>query len=111
MPLTQRRLRPAILVPVLAATLLAGGCQSYLDDSTMRTPGEATDDVSILTVVKARLVGDSEIRGLRINVDVSRAVVTLTGEVRSEAERKRAIEIAKEVPSVARVVDALIVRD
>ena len=90
--------------------LVVAGCQTYLDDAASRTPGEVTDDLTIHTMIKTRLLRDDEVRGLRINVDVNKGVVTLSGKVRSEAERQRAVEVATEVPNVARVVDNLVVR-
>lgn len=89
--------------------LVVAGCQTYLDDASSRTPGEVTDDLTIHTVIKTRLVRDEEVRGLRINVDVNKGVVTLSGKVRSEAERQRAVEVAAGIPNVARVVDNLVV--
>jgi len=99
-------------IAVLAIVFLFGvaGCQTYLDDAASRTPGEVTDDLTIHTLIKTRLLRDEEVRGLRINVDVSKGVVTLSGKVRSEAERQRAIEVAAAIPSVVRVVDNLVVR-
>lgn len=97
----------------LAIMLLLGvaGCRTYLDDAASRTPGEVTDDLTIHTVIKTRLLRDDDVRGLRINVDVNKGVVTLSGKVRSEAERQRAVEVASAIPSVVRVVDNLVVRN
>lgn len=89
--------------------LVVAGCQTYLDDAASRTPGEVTDDLAIHTMIKTRLLRDDEVRGLRINVDVSKGVVTLSGKVRSEAERQRAVAVAAGIPNVARVVDNLVV--
>lgn len=89
--------------------LVVAGCQTYLDDAASRTPGEVTDDLTIHTMIKTRLLRDDEVRGLRINVDVNKGVVTLSGKVRSEAERQRAVEVATGIPSVVRVVDNLVV--
>ena len=90
--------------------LVVAGCQTYLDDAASRTPGEVTDDLTIHTVVKTRLLRDDDVRGLRINVDVNNGVVTLSGRIRSEAERQRAVEVATGIPNVVRVVDNLVVR-
>ena len=89
--------------------LVVAGCQTYLDDAASRTPGEVTDDLTIHTVVKTRLLRDDDVRGLRINVDVNKGVVTLSGTIRSEAERQRAVEVATGIPNVVRVVDNLVV--
>ena len=89
----------------LAAPL--GGCERYLEESASRTVGELADDAAIDMIVKRRLIAAREIRGMRIKVEVNKGVVTLTGEVRSEEERKRALEIAAGVPNVTEVVDQL----
>ena len=106
--------RRSTVTVVVVATILSlatafslGGCKNYLDESTDRTVGEFTDDATIALIVKKRLIGDRDVRGLRINVEVNRSVVTLIGKVRSEEERKRALAIASGVANVARVVDQL----
>ena len=100
------RTTSAVLTAVVCLAWLAG-CESYLEDSPARTVGELTDDATIQLIVKKRLVGARDIRGMRINVEVHRGVVTLIGKVRSEDERQRAVEIAAAVPNVAKVVDQL----
>ena len=94
----------AIAIPLGAAL---GGCENYLEESPARTVGEFTDDTTIHMIVKRRLIGAREVRGMRINVEVNRGIVTLIGKVRTEEERKRALEIAASVPNVAKVVDQL----
>ncbi|MDE0659488.1 MAG: BON domain-containing protein [Gammaproteobacteria bacterium] len=94
----------ALSIPV-GATL--GGCENYLEESSARTVGEFTDDATIQLIVKRRLIAAEDVRGMRINVEVNKSVVTLTGRVRTENEHKRAIEIAAGVPNVAKVVDQL----
>ena len=84
-----------------------GACQNYAEGTETRTVGQFTDDATIQLLVKKRLIGDPDVRGMRINVEVNRRVVELIGEVASEAERKRALEIASLVPNVERVVDRL----
>ena len=91
-------------IPV-AATL--GGCENYLEESTSRTVGEFTDDATIQLIVKRRLIAARDVRGMPINVEVNKGIVTLIGEIRTEEERKRALEIAAGVPNVADVVDQL----
>ncbi len=104
-----RRLRPvlALAIALSIPAVALGGCQNYLEDSGARTVGEFTDDATIQLIVKRRLIAAEDVRGMRINVDVTRGVVTLIGKVRTEDERKRALEIAARVPNVAKVVDRL----
>lgn len=69
-------------------------------------------DAKISTVVKSRLLFDSEVSGTDIDVDVENRVVTLDGEVKSEAEKTLAITIAENAEDVKDVNDELrIVRD
>lgn len=74
------------------------------------TSAELTD-AKIATVVKSRLLMDSDISGLDIDVDVKDSEVTLKGTVGSEAERALAIEIAKNASEVKAVDDQLTVVD
>ena len=102
---TARRCIATVLTLLLASTL--GACQNYAEGDQARTVGQFTDDATIQLLVKKRLIGDPDVNGVRINVDVNRRVVELIGKVKSEAERKRALEIASLVPNVERVVDRL----
>lgn len=72
---------------LLAATL--GACQNYAEGAETRTVGQFTDDATIQLLVKKRLIGDPDVRGVRINVEVNRRVVELIGKVRSEASTLR----------------------
>ncbi|MCY3622523.1 MAG: BON domain-containing protein [Gammaproteobacteria bacterium] len=94
----------AFTIPLAGAL---GGCENYLEESTSRTVGEFTDDTTIHMIVKRRLIAAEDVRGMRINVEVDKGIVTLIGKVRSEEERKRALEIAAGVPNVAKVVNQL----
>ena len=64
-------------------------------------------DAKIATVIKARLLMDTDISGFDIDVDVENGNVTLTGDVDSDAERDLAIEIAKNASDVKDVEDNL----
>ncbi|MDR6984956.1 Osmotically-inducible protein OsmY, contains BON domain [Rheinheimera pacifica] len=69
--------------------------------------GSALKDAKIATVVKTRLLFESEVSGTSINVDAENGVVTLHGEVDSDAEKDLAVAIAKNTSDVSRVVDKL----
>lgn len=73
-------------------------------------PGEVlTADPNLTAQVKTRLLTDPDVAGLRIDVDTRDQVVTLTGTVRTEAEKSRALQLAREVEGVTRVTDRLTV--
>ena len=102
-----RRFRATAAVALLA---LASGCNTYLEDSESRTPGEMTDDVAIHAILKTRLLRDPDVGGLRVNVDVDKGVVRLYGYVGSEAERDRAQTLAAQTRGVQRVENRLQVK-
>src|SRR5262245_763191 len=56
-----------------------------------RTLGERLDDASITANVKGALLDDPSVKGLKIDVDTRDGVVFLTGSVRSETEKDKAI--------------------
>jgi osmotically-inducible protein OsmY len=72
--------------------------------------GEALDDGSITVAVKAKLVADPDVSGLKIDVDTDHGVVTLSGQLKSEAQRDEAVRLARETDGVKDVKDKLTVR-
>jgi osmotically-inducible protein OsmY len=71
---------------------------------------DVTTDASITAAVKTKLLGDTAVRGLKIDVDTKDNVVTLTGTVRSAAEKAEAIRLAKTTTGVKSVVDKLTIQ-
>ena len=69
--------------------------------------GEVITDAWITTRVKSKFIGEDLLKDSDINVDTNDHVVTLKGTVISAAGRARAVEQAKEVEGVRRVVDQL----
>ena len=72
--------------------------------------GEEITDDSITTAVKTKFLADSKVAGLKINVDTDKHVVTLTGTVKSAAEKAEAIRLAKTTTGVHKVVDKLTIQ-
>lgn len=66
-------------------------------------------DAKVATVVKTRLLFESEVSGTAIDVDVKNGVVMLKGEVDSDAEKDLAEAIAKKTKDVKRVDNQLTV--
>ena len=64
-------------------------------------------DAKIATVIKTRLLLESELSGTDINVDVSQGVVKLAGTVRNPSERELAVAIAKNTADVSDVKSEL----
>jgi hyperosmotically inducible protein len=67
-------------------------------------------DAAITASVKTKLLADTTVGGLRIDVDTRDSVVTLKGTVGSEAERAKAVEIASKTDNVTSVNDQLTVK-
>lgn len=65
-------------------------------------------DMDLNDDVRARLRTDGELSGFRIDVDVRNGIVYLKGTVSARA-RKHAMHLAKEVSSVAAVIDQMTV--
>jgi hyperosmotically inducible protein len=57
--------------------------------------------------VKSKLLADPDTSGLRIDVDTKDSMVTLTGTVRTEAEKTEALAIARNTEGVKNVTDRL----
>ena len=93
-------IRVAVLLVVLFAVT---GCQAM----TGRTAGRNIDDLTITASVKARLVADKLSNLTRIDVDTVNAVVSLTGLVESEFEKRRAEDVASLVDGVEQIVNNL----
>jgi osmotically-inducible protein OsmY len=69
--------------------------------------GCSYSDSGLTTSVKTKLAADDTVKALNINVDTKDRVVTLKGEVRTEAEEAKAIQIARSTAGVTDVVDQL----
>jgi hyperosmotically inducible protein len=80
--------------------------QKKAGDAAEKT-GDAITDAALTTKVKTKFLADTDISGLKIDVDTKDHVVTLTGTVPSAAEKRRAVAVAKETDGVKSVVDHL----
>jgi osmotically-inducible protein OsmY len=67
-------------------------------------------DGSLTAKIKAKMSLDDTVKALDLNVDTAGGVVTVKGVVRSEAERVRALQLARETDGVTRVIDQIQVR-
>ena len=72
-----------------------------------KTVGETIDDSTVTTRVKTAMLNDEQVGGLRIDVDTFKGVVTLSGRVKSQSEREKAVALARQTPGVVQVKDAL----
>jgi osmotically-inducible protein OsmY len=72
-----------------------------------KTVGQAIDDTTITTRVKTSMLNDPAVGGLRIDVDTFKGAVTLSGRVKSQAEKEQAMTLARRVTGVTEVKDNL----
>jgi osmotically-inducible protein OsmY len=72
-----------------------------------KTVGETVDDATITARVKTALVNDPQVGGLKIDVDTTLGVVTMSGIVKSRGEEQRAVQIARGTPGVKDVKSTL----
>jgi hyperosmotically inducible periplasmic protein len=69
--------------------------------------GNDISDAWITTKVQSKYYVDTDVRGLNIDVTTNGGVVTLTGKVATEAERNKALALAKSTDGVKQVIDKL----
>lgn len=89
-----------------------GGVKSVRNNLQIgdKTWGESFNDTWLGSKIKSKLVAEPEIRSLNIDVDVHKGIVTLTGVVGSNYQKKRAMAIARATEGTRRVVDNLRVK-
>lgn len=69
--------------------------------------GGVIGDAAITSAVKTKFLGDTNVPGLKIDVDTKDGVVTLTGNVPTSSEKERALQLARDTTGVKRVIDQL----
>jgi hyperosmotically inducible periplasmic protein len=97
--------------PLALIVGLSLGCSSATTE-----PGESRESRTFSTTVhdgfttasvKMSLAFEPGVRAMDVHVDTNRGKVTLTGEVRSEAERQLAVKVTEDVSGVKEVVDRI----
>jgi osmotically-inducible protein OsmY len=69
--------------------------------------GDAVRDASLTTKITAKMALDDAVKARTINVTTDGSTVTLEGRVHSQAERERAVRLARETEGVTQVIDRL----
>jgi osmotically-inducible protein OsmY len=118
------RVENQLLVDLSAPTGTSGAMKSTVKEGAEKTKegaekvadktkeglsktGEVITDAWITTRVHSKFVGEDLLKDSDINVDTADHIVTLKGTVMSAAARARAVEQAKEVEGVHKVIDRL----
>lgn len=87
-----------LVLAVILATVL--GCAST---SKQEGTGEYLDDSVITTKVKAAVFNEPSLKSAEINVETFKGVVQLSGFVSTEADIRKAVEVARSVKGVTSV--------
>ncbi len=69
----------------------------------------ALADGTLTAKIKAKMALDDVVKARTLNVDTLHSVVTLSGTVRSGAERERALQLARETEGVRQVIDRVVI--
>jgi hyperosmotically inducible protein len=94
-----RKVRAWRIVMLVLLPLLLSACG--------RSIGETIDDATITARVKTALLNDPQVAGLKIDVDTTLGVVTMSGIVRTSGEEQRAIQLARGISGVKDVKSTL----
>ena len=105
------RIQNNTLMAAALSLLIAGGSAVASDDpQTRKAAGndagdseQPVGDTWITTKVKASLLADEDVAGLEIDVETVNGVVTLKGNVESEAQVEEAKRIASNIEGVTDV--------
>ena len=102
-------MKKLIMACMVAASL--SGCAGMMggQGGPTRTVGEAVDDVTIGTQLKAAYAADPDLSALKINVDTTQGAVRLRGEVKTLVLRRKAEETARKIKGVKSVDNQLII--
>lgn len=100
-----------LIIASMVAVAGLTGCAGMMGGpgGPTRTVGEAVDDATIGTQLKAALAADPDLSALKINVDTTQGAVRLRGEVKTLALRRKAEETARKIKGVKSVDNQLIV--
>lgn len=98
-------MRKAIPLLVVAAISLMAAPVAL----AQRSAGESVDDTTLAVSVKAALVDSDAVEAGKVNVEVYKRTVQLSGYVPTGDQKSAALEIAEGIDGVAGVKDALIV--
>jgi hypothetical protein len=71
---------------------------------------DALASAGLTAKIKAKMALDDQVKARNIGVETNGSVVTLTGDVGSEAEGRRAVQLAKETDGVTSVINHLRIR-
>ena len=93
-------------LPVVTTGLITGCAATAHQEST----GQYLDSSALTAKVKAKFLADKSVKSLPITVNTYKNVVQLSGFVDNTFQKQRAVAIARSVPGVKQVNDAIVVK-
>jgi hyperosmotically inducible protein len=98
-------IRRAVVVVALAASMSA--CSVARNQETV---GSYVDDSLITTDIKSKMAADKDVAATSISVETLNGVTQLSGFAKSQLEKERAAEIARQAKGVRAVRNDIVVR-
>ena len=98
--------QPIVMLAALAAVVLM---LSTVACMTTVSPKQQLKDSEVTAAVKTSFAADPDVAAHNIDVDTVEGVVTLTGKVKSDAEKVKAGRLARNTGGVKRVNNNLLV--
>jgi hypothetical protein len=105
-----RNLKHLVLITGLSAATAVTcftGCSTWRQKTSERSEGRIVDDHKIASRVKSELKKEPVYKFDDVDVRTFDGVVQLSGFVNSEEQKRRAEELAKQVPGVVEVQNAI----
>lgn len=102
----QHKTISTLILAAVLATTTALSCAATPKEGK----GEYFDDSVVTTKVKAAVFNEPSLKSAEINVETFKGVVQLSGFVRSEADIKKAVEVARTVKGVDSVKNVMRVK-
>ncbi len=104
-----RNFKSLLVSGLSAAVAVIGlsGCESWGHRHDERTAGREVDDHKITAEVRDKLKEEPVFKFSDVDVRTFNGVVQLSGFVNSDEQKRRAAEVAQEVPMVAEVVNSI----
>ena len=99
MTLAKRALVTCALIALIVLPLTVAACGKTVDATI--------DDATITARVKTSLLNDPQVGGMKIDVDTTQGVVTMSGIVKSQSEADRAVQLARQANGVKDVKSTL----
>lgn len=105
---------PETRVKAVRLAWQATGVQEVINEIEVRNAGSLSDaaqDTWISTKLRARLIGDGQVKARNYSIETVNGTVYLIGIAQSRAELDRVIAHARDVSYVKRVVDYVRIKD